>query len=256
MSLRGNTFFSGCMKDRWPISLFWLQLAQNGLKHSWFSRVIRPLHVPHRLFPSQTVLFLFPCIFILCLAKHDWLLKCLLHLSHGYRTPFSVSEHGGTDMQSLHAYSHTCVTSRLHNLLQAGHTYRFAMAPVKVVSPSNVAWRHHTKGLFSWVIAHSHRTWYLDTLSPHTQLLYSLKCSWNWLSKCIPLPPPDWYLSSPIVGTHVGLFSVPVNVFHNLDRLWFSRSPWAMRVQDSLSRLSLERDYASVAPDLKLVPGL
>lgn len=76
------------------------QLAQNGLKHSWFSRVIRLLHVPHRFLPSHTV---FPRIlFVLCLARHDRHLNCLLHSSHGYRTPYSA-DHGGIDMQSLHA---------------------------------------------------------------------------------------------------------------------------------------------------------
>ena len=62
------------------------------------------------------------------LTKYARLLKFLLHDSHGIRT--SEDSHGGTDMQSLHARSHLCITSVLHRLLHALHTGRFAIAAV------------------------------------------------------------------------------------------------------------------------------
>lgn len=92
---------------------------------------IRELSQFQEHFKEYTIVVCAGLLFILCLSKHAPLRKCLLQSSHGYRTPPSSGAHGGMDVQSQDECSR--VASRLQPLLHAGHTYCFAMAPVRIV---------------------------------------------------------------------------------------------------------------------------
>ena len=66
-SLEAGSFFRGCIKQRWPTSLFSLQMIQNRLLHSCFLYVIIAPHVPQHLRSSHaffisTTCFLFMII--------------------------------------------------------------------------------------------------------------------------------------------------------------------------------------------------
>jgi hypothetical protein len=103
-SLRGNSFFNGSTKQKWPI-----YSADRSYRMIWNIRVfIRQEFIRHGTISLFFTNGLFSILFVFCLSKHERLLNCLLHDSHGIRT--SVYGHGGTDIQSLHFSWHVCIS--------------------------------------------------------------------------------------------------------------------------------------------------
>ena len=53
-----------------------------------------------------------------------------IYIAFGAGDSHGGEGHGVLAIQSLQVWSHTCVTSQLHPLLHAFHTYRLYIAPV------------------------------------------------------------------------------------------------------------------------------
>ena len=68
-------------------------------------------------------LFFLPSVFLLWLAKHVWLLKWLLHSSHGILGPADIQ--GGRTIQSLHVCSQVCSAGYVQPLLQPSQNVSF-----------------------------------------------------------------------------------------------------------------------------------
>jgi hypothetical protein len=131
---------------------------------------LTPPHVIHCL--AQT--FAPPVsLLVLFLLKHAWLLKVLLHSPHGILVP--EKEHGDTEMQSLHAFSHLCVSPIWQPLPHPLHTYPFDIAYARLV----ITWWCLVTSSYNKFSRLSESTLPSNIMSsqfntPYTTMLYSL----------------------------------------------------------------------------------